>query len=283
MDSKLIFDVGMNNGDDTAYYLSKGYRVVGIEANPALAQHVAERLRPAIDTGALTILNVAMADTEGVLPFWICDDVPEWSSFNREIASRNDSRHHQIDVQCRRFRSVVEEFGVPFAIKIDIEGHDFICAKDLQPGRVPKYMSIELSDTVRSNLAMFRDLGFKQFKLINQRHFLPIERGSALDRQKVRALLFLRDSRSIPARVARRLGGRTWFESYVDRYRNHAGWTFPIGSSGPIGEETRGKWQSFDEFRETLDYFHHLRDAGRPSLFWRDASYSFWADIHMRS
>lgn len=283
MDTKLIFDVGMNNGDDTAYYLSNGYRVVGIEANPELARQVAERMRSAVDSGALTVLNVAMAESEGILPFWICDDVPEWSSFDRDIASRNGSRHHQIEVQCRRFRSVVEQFGVPYAIKIDIEGHDFICAKDLQPGRVPKYMSIELSETVRANLAMFRDLGFKEFKLINQRHFLPVERGSPLERQQARALLFLRDSRSIPARVVRRLGGRMALERYIDRYRVQDGWTFPIGSSGPIGEATRGRWQSFDEFRETLDYFHRLRDAGRPSLYWRDETYSFWADIHMRS
>ena len=31
---KLVYDVGMNNGDDTAYYLRMGYRVVAFEANP---------------------------------------------------------------------------------------------------------------------------------------------------------------------------------------------------------------------------------------------------------
>jgi len=33
----IIYDVGMNNGDDCEYYLTKGYRVVAVEANPALA------------------------------------------------------------------------------------------------------------------------------------------------------------------------------------------------------------------------------------------------------
>lgn len=33
----LIFDIGANNGDDTAFYLKKGFRVVAIEADPALA------------------------------------------------------------------------------------------------------------------------------------------------------------------------------------------------------------------------------------------------------
>jgi hypothetical protein len=34
-DPGLIYDVGMNNGDDTAYYLRRGFRVVAIEPNPA--------------------------------------------------------------------------------------------------------------------------------------------------------------------------------------------------------------------------------------------------------
>jgi len=30
----LVYDVGMHTGQDTAYYLFKGYDVVAIEANP---------------------------------------------------------------------------------------------------------------------------------------------------------------------------------------------------------------------------------------------------------
>ena len=38
MDEALIFDIGMNDGRDAAYYVSKGYRVVAIEADPTLAE-----------------------------------------------------------------------------------------------------------------------------------------------------------------------------------------------------------------------------------------------------
>ena len=33
----LIFDIGMNNGNDTDFYLAKGFHVVAVEANPFLA------------------------------------------------------------------------------------------------------------------------------------------------------------------------------------------------------------------------------------------------------
>jgi FkbM family methyltransferase len=45
MNPKLIYDVGMHNGDDTAYYLRRGFRVIAIEPNPALVATAAERFR----------------------------------------------------------------------------------------------------------------------------------------------------------------------------------------------------------------------------------------------
>jgi hypothetical protein len=33
----LVFDLGLHNGDDAAYYLDLGYLVVGVEANLLLA------------------------------------------------------------------------------------------------------------------------------------------------------------------------------------------------------------------------------------------------------
>lgn len=280
MQKELVIDVGMNNGDDSAYYLAKGYRVVGIEANPALATHAAERLRQYVDQGDLNILNIAVADSEGVLPFWVCEDHHEWSSFDRGIASRDGAKHHRIDVECRQFRSIIEQFGRPHAIKIDIEGHDLICAKDLKPNQLPRYLSIEMGEAVLRNLTWFRDLGFKGFKLINQRYFLPVERRT----EKVsRALGTLRDSRSLPIRALRRLGAHALSNAYFERCRSGAGWQFPSGSSGPFGEETKGSWQSFEELLDTIDHFHKLRAAGTYCLHWRQESYSFWADIHMRS
>ncbi len=34
MERDLVFDIGVNNGEDTAYYLRRGFRVVGVDANP---------------------------------------------------------------------------------------------------------------------------------------------------------------------------------------------------------------------------------------------------------
>ncbi|TIL80880.1 MAG: FkbM family methyltransferase, partial [Mesorhizobium sp.] len=43
MQADLVYDVGMNNGDDTAYYLHRGFRVVAIEADPDLCNGAVSR------------------------------------------------------------------------------------------------------------------------------------------------------------------------------------------------------------------------------------------------
>jgi hypothetical protein len=53
----LVYDVGMNNGDDTAYYLSLGFRTVAIEANPELVKYAKARFAREIASGRLIILN----------------------------------------------------------------------------------------------------------------------------------------------------------------------------------------------------------------------------------
>src|SRR5262245_23594285 len=142
----LIFDVGMHNGDDTAYYLHRGFRVVAVEANPELAARGAERFRREIDAGRLTIVNVAIADRAGVLPFWVSDDHLEWSSFDRAIAARDGTAHHAIDVRSVTFETLLAEHGVPYYLKVDIEGSDHLCLAALRAADLPAFMSAEAGE-----------------------------------------------------------------------------------------------------------------------------------------
>ena len=68
----LIYDVGMHNGDDTAYYLHKGFRVVAIEANPVCVQACEKRFADAIRLGRLRIINVGITRERGEAEFSGC-------------------------------------------------------------------------------------------------------------------------------------------------------------------------------------------------------------------
>jgi FkbM family methyltransferase len=150
----LICDVGMNNGDDTAYYLSLGFRTVAIEANPELVEQAKSRFAREISAGRLFILNIGIADREGQLPFWICDTISRFSSFNRAFAAWDNSAHHQIQVPCSRFKTILDKFGVPYFCKIDIQGSEPFCLEDLEPHNVPTFISVEVSNLRELEMAL---------------------------------------------------------------------------------------------------------------------------------
>ncbi len=59
--SDLIFDIGLHRGEDTDFYLKKGFRVAAFEADPNLVAHCKARFRDAISEGRLQIVEGAIA------------------------------------------------------------------------------------------------------------------------------------------------------------------------------------------------------------------------------
>lgn len=281
-DPKLIYDVGMNNGDDTAYYLWRGFRVLAIEANPDLVPKAATRFAREIRTGRLTILNVGIAGEESVRSFWICEADSRLSSFDRRLASLDGScPHHEIRVPCRRFRSLLEQFGVPFYVKVDIQGNDTLCVEDLDPHQLPKFISVSNV----SLLDLLHKRGFNYFKCITQTYFLPLQLPLIVEARRLQRADWLRQNRNPLIRVFRKLGGRHWIERQFNRIRTRDGWLFPYGSSGPFGDDLLGRWLSYDELGDTYSEFLRLRQKSPRSLLWAPKgllSNPFSVDLHAR-
>jgi FkbM family methyltransferase len=71
VDRSLIFDVGCNNRQDSDFYLKKGFRVVAVEANPALCEGLRERFAVEIAQGRFTLVCEAIAEEEGEVEFYV--------------------------------------------------------------------------------------------------------------------------------------------------------------------------------------------------------------------
>ena len=272
----LIFDVGMNDGDDTAYYLHEGYRVVAVEVDPTLIELARERFAGPIRQGRLELVQAAIGPRREKAQFWICEGKSVWNSFDREIASREGHSCHAIDVDCVPFRDLLAQYGVPFYLKVDIEGHDSFCIADLDQQDLPKYVSLEMGRELEP-LFRLRDLGYSRFKLITQNDHsqMAIDPFSVSQRVKER----LRPYPSL-YRLGQRVAGlRKRLSSSsspppVGRGVNDNHWTFALGSSGPFGERTAGSWQTFDQVAFTWLTYHLGRSwYGQPSLW-------VWHDLH---
>jgi FkbM family methyltransferase len=143
--SELVYDFGMNNGDDVDYYLRKGHKVIAVEANPKLCTLCEERFRSEIKSGSLTVLNVALSDgsSSGSVNFYIHKKHHFLSQLLEPAPGETDD-FERIRVPQQRASGIVNEYGSPHYIKIDIEGLDSAILRDLfDAGIKPDFISAE--------------------------------------------------------------------------------------------------------------------------------------------
>ena len=88
MNNNLIIDIGMHRGEDTEFYLSRGYKVVGVEANPLLIPVLKSKFSDAISSGNLVIIDKAVAERSGEVDFYINDHLSVWGSIDLAFIER---------------------------------------------------------------------------------------------------------------------------------------------------------------------------------------------------
>jgi FkbM family methyltransferase len=176
MNENLIFDVGMHTGRDTEFYLKKGFNVIGVEANPELVKSNLSKFNEYLSDGRLIICDYAIADYEGEVQFYVNNLHDDWGTISEDFASRNEkigTMNSIIQVKCQPFINILSKYGVPYYLKIDIEGADMLCIKDLYSlPEKPRYVSIEAGlnsfNETFSELSLLWNLGYRSFKIVNQ-------------------------------------------------------------------------------------------------------------------
>jgi FkbM family methyltransferase len=161
--NRLIFDIGFNNGDDAAHYLARGFNVVAVEASPELVEAGRRRFADAIAAGRLRLLGVGVGEAPGSADFYVNRTEDKWSSFVPELGQRG-GRFSTVAVPITTMSALFAEFGTPYYVKIDVEGYEWICLKDL--AATPQYVSVEAHRL--EYLALLWAKGYRQFKVVNQ-------------------------------------------------------------------------------------------------------------------
>lgn len=184
----LIFDVGLHRGQDTAYYLSKGFRVVAFEANPELVAAARKRFAGPIASGRLTVVSGAIADPaeEEEVEFYVPAplgevDVSGLGSVDRHWvrtadligAARRPEPGDAIRVPAIDLSERIEQLGMPHYMKVDIEGSDRLCLEALRGfAQRPRYISVEAERRsrrlLRAELDLLEGLGYTSFATVRQ-------------------------------------------------------------------------------------------------------------------
>lgn len=221
----LLYDVGMHRGEDTDYYLRKGFDVLGFEADPDLAAHCRRRFSEEIQTGRLTIVEGAIVEClpgkirPETVKFYRNKGNTVWGTIAPDWARRNEilgTSNEVLNCPVVDFAECLQKYGIPHFLKIDIEGMDTVCLRALLHfEQKPDYVSIESEKgsfvKLVKELKLLTDLGYTRFKAIQQ---------NGISKQA---------------------------EPYSSREGRYVGYQFAEGSSGVFGEDLPGEWKTVEQ------------------------------------
>ena len=274
MTGQLIFDIGLHNGDDAAYYFAVGHRVVGVEANPLLAAACETRFSAEIEQGRMIVVNCGVLDQRGSFTFYRNLQDDGWSSFEPEKGGK-DGPWEELVIPCVTTQQLIEEHGKPFFMKVDIEGADLQALASLTLDIAPAYVSVELNyrDQILEKLI---ELGYTSFKFVNGETYWPTppifehQIGWRILRKIGRVAPFVR---SAIGKLPLRLRPNSEYDP-PGKY-SPDGYRFGDYSSGPFGEQAAGSWLSQ---AEALRWFGRLKENYRVD----GTEDALWWDVHAR-
>lgn len=176
-----IFDLGMNKGQSSAFYLrDPNALVLAVEANPVLVKKGGKRFGQAKDAGKFKLVHAGIAEKKGqTLTFWVNKASDKFSSFLEDVGCRypggqypkpgDHSYCSRITVKTNTCADLVRAHGTPRYLKVDVEGMDRTCLQslsDLPREKRPRYVSKE--NVEEADFGVLLSLGYTKFKAVNQ-------------------------------------------------------------------------------------------------------------------
>jgi len=183
---------------------------------------------------------------------------------------RENKAHHAVSIPTLCFRDLLDTYGVPHYLKVDIEGNDYLCIADLAGSPLPTYLSTEAQRTVDGGLGALVDAGYRRFKLIRQTDWWAAREFTGTLCQRILASMAFGRLRGL------HLGSLA--RPFTDRYRIESlGHEFQEMSSGPWGEDTPGPWLTSRRAPALLEAERlRVKRSGTPAL-------QTWWDWHAKS
>jgi FkbM family methyltransferase len=170
----LVFDVGANQGAKTDIFLRLGARVVAVEPDEACHAILQDRfLRYRLKTQPVTLVGKAVSDGVGSVEMYIDGPAsalntisPKWANYLRDNREHFEWQHCGLtfsrskSVETTTVEELVNLYGPPFFVKIDVEGHELNVLRGIR--RPVPFLSYEI------NMRAFKDEGVQCVRILSK-------------------------------------------------------------------------------------------------------------------
>lgn len=150
-DNMLIFDVGANKGNKIKAFLKMGFEVVAFEPGIKSLETLNWRFK---NNPKVTIVHKGVSSQEGELTMYVTAArsglntlSKQWvESLSENHENRFDTYHNYNDsykVEVTTLNTAIQQFGMPYFIKIDVEGLELDVINGLNT--LPHFISFEVN------------------------------------------------------------------------------------------------------------------------------------------
>jgi FkbM family methyltransferase len=150
---ELCFDVGANMGNRIDPLLQAGAKVLAVEPQRSCYKHLRHKYG-----NSIILITKGLSNVEGIKKFYISDSSTissfseEWISAVKTGRFKQHSWNKVEEIEMTTLDKLIETYGVPVFIKIDVEGYELEVLKGLN-SRV-KLISFEYAAPEHSEVAI---------------------------------------------------------------------------------------------------------------------------------
>jgi FkbM family methyltransferase len=164
-----IYDIGANKGDYTYRYLEQSKKVLSIEPQQHLYLLLIVRFFKNILQRQLTIKKIAISDNKDVVDFFLPEKWHQLGTISKEYTQESrfkDMNWNKVKrVKTTTLDALIEKYGMPDYIKIDIEGNEIKALTGLNS--FPKILSLEANIDDYSKIVDMLEIVSKNYKYFN--------------------------------------------------------------------------------------------------------------------
>jgi FkbM family methyltransferase len=169
---KLVFDIGANLGNTVKIFINVSEKVIAFEPNPKLINGLKKMFKNnnvVIDSRALSsetgkkIFNISEADSVSTFS-------QDWINHSR--FSKTIFWDYPIEVDTTTLDNIIDEYGIPDYVKIDVEGYEYEVLSSLTKFLPETLFSFEWAEEMKEKVSLIikhvYNLGYKSFGITEE-------------------------------------------------------------------------------------------------------------------